>query len=175
MSLPHIVVVEDEPAIRRGVVDALRVIGYPVFEAADGDSGLEAAPPPRRRVGAARPIAAAARTASTCLAELRKARQNLPVIILTARGSEEDRVRGLKMGRTIMSSSRFRPANCSRASRQCCGGPPRDRYPSPAPGSGGRGSTSSGAKSTGRAGPAANCPKLKRRSWHTFWPTVTGP
>src|SRR5205807_9333037 len=32
------------------------------------------------------------------LAELRKVRPNLPVIILTARGSEEDRVRGLKMG-----------------------------------------------------------------------------
>ena len=32
------------------------------------------------------------------LAELRKFRPGLPVIILTARGSEEDRVRGLKMG-----------------------------------------------------------------------------
>ncbi|MBV9123802.1 MAG: response regulator transcription factor, partial [Planctomycetes bacterium] len=32
------------------------------------------------------------------LADLRKVRPTLPVIILTARGSEEDRVRGLKMG-----------------------------------------------------------------------------
>ena len=32
------------------------------------------------------------------MAELRKTRPNLPVIILTARGSEDDRVRGLKMG-----------------------------------------------------------------------------
>ena len=43
MSLPHIVVVEDEPAIRRGVTDALRISGYTVSEAADGDAGLEAA------------------------------------------------------------------------------------------------------------------------------------
>jgi DNA-binding response OmpR family regulator len=32
------------------------------------------------------------------LAELRKVRPTLPVIILTARGGEEDRVRGLRMG-----------------------------------------------------------------------------
>jgi DNA-binding response OmpR family regulator len=32
------------------------------------------------------------------LAEVRKVRPTLPVIILTARGTEEDRVRGLKMG-----------------------------------------------------------------------------
>ena len=49
MSLPHIVVVEDEPAIRRGVTDALRISGYTVTEAADGDVGLNAAL--RRDVG----------------------------------------------------------------------------------------------------------------------------
>jgi DNA-binding response OmpR family regulator len=32
------------------------------------------------------------------LAELRRARPTLPVIVLTARGAEEDRVRGLRMG-----------------------------------------------------------------------------
>jgi DNA-binding response OmpR family regulator len=97
MSLPHIVVVEDEPAIRRGVVDALRVIGYPVSEAADGDTGLEAAL--RRDVGLVLlDLLLPKRDGLDVLGELRKARPNLPVIILTARGSEEDRVRGLKMG-----------------------------------------------------------------------------
>src|SRR5215207_9456055 len=97
MSLPHIVVVEDEPAIRRGVVDALRVVGYPVSEAADGDAGLEAAL--RRDVGLVLlDLLLPRRDGLNVLAELRKARPGLPVIILTARGSEEDRVRGLKMG-----------------------------------------------------------------------------
>jgi DNA-binding response OmpR family regulator len=97
MSLPHVVVVEDEPAIRRGVVDALRVVGYPVSEAADGDAGLEAAL--RRDVGLVLlDLLLPRRDGLDVLAELRKARPNLSVIILTARGSEEDRVRGLKMG-----------------------------------------------------------------------------
>src|SRR2546423_601432 len=97
MSLPHIVVVEDEPAIRRGVTDALRVVGYQVTEAADGDAGLEAAL--RRDVGLVLlDLLLPRRDGLDVLAELRKARPGLPVVVLTARGSEDDRVRGLKMG-----------------------------------------------------------------------------
>src|SRR2546423_15330465 len=97
MSLPHIVVVEDEPAIRRGVTDALRVIGYGVTEAADGDAGLAAAL--RRDVGLVLlDLLLPKRDGLDVLAELRKVRPALPVIVLTARGSEDDRVRGLRMG-----------------------------------------------------------------------------
>jgi DNA-binding response OmpR family regulator len=97
MSLPHVVVVEDEPAIRRGVVDALRISGYTVSEAADGDVGLDAAL--RRDAGLVLlDLLLPKRDGLEVLAELRKTRPNLPVIILTARGSEDDRVRGLKMG-----------------------------------------------------------------------------
>src|SRR5581483_7894487 len=97
MSLPHIVVVEDEPAIRRGVTDALRISGYTVSEAADGDAGLEAAL--RRDVGLVLlDLLLPRRDGLDVLTELRKSRPSLPVIILTARGSEDDRVRGLKMG-----------------------------------------------------------------------------
>ena len=40
MPKARIVVVEDEPAIRRGVSDALRLSGYEVTEAADGAVGF---------------------------------------------------------------------------------------------------------------------------------------
>src|SRR5262249_45175830 len=97
MTTPRIVVIEDEQAIRRGVVDALRASGYDVAEAADGVRGQEAG----IRPGVAlvlRDLTLPRRSGLDVLAELRKLRPGLPVIILTARGSEDDRVRGLKLG-----------------------------------------------------------------------------
>lgn len=97
MAQARIVVVEDEQAIRRGVVDALRLSGYDVEEAADGAKGLETAV----RLGVdlvLLDLLLPKRDGLDVLAELRKIRPTLPVIVLTARGSEEDRVRGLKMG-----------------------------------------------------------------------------
>ncbi|MBX9579911.1 MAG: response regulator transcription factor [Gemmataceae bacterium] len=97
MPKARIVVVEDEPAIRRGVSDALRLSGYDVTEAADGSVGL--------REGAAAGVDLVLldlllpkRDGLDVLTELRKTCPTRPVIILTARGSEDDRVKGLKMG-----------------------------------------------------------------------------
>ena len=97
MSAARVVVIEDEPAIRRGVVDALRATGYEVAEAADGARGAEEAL--RRSVDLVLlDLLLPKRDGLDVLAEIRKVRPTLPVIILTARGTEEDRVRGLKMG-----------------------------------------------------------------------------
>ena len=93
----RVVVIEDEPAIRRGVVDALRATGYDVAEAADGQQGADQAL--RRGVDLVLlDLLLPKRDGLDVLAEVRKVRPTLPVIILTARGTEEDRVRGLKMG-----------------------------------------------------------------------------
>src|SRR3989454_9028386 len=97
MATARVVVVEDEPAIRRGVADALKASAYQVVEAADGDRGLEES----LRLGVdlvLLDLLLPRRDGLEVLAELRKVRPTLPIIILTARGSEEDRVRGLKMG-----------------------------------------------------------------------------
>ena len=97
MPKARIVVVEDEPAIRRGVSDALRLSGYDVTEAPDGAAGL-------REAGAAGvdlvllDIMLPKRDGLDVLSELRRTNPTRPVILLTARGSEDDRVRGLKMG-----------------------------------------------------------------------------
>jgi DNA-binding response OmpR family regulator len=97
MHPSRIVVIEDEPAIRRGVSDLLRASGYEVREAADGERGLEEAVV--TNVGLVLlDLLLPGRSGLDVLAELRQVRSALPVIILTARGSEEDRVRGLKMG-----------------------------------------------------------------------------
>ena len=51
----------------------------------------------------------------------------MPVIMLTARGEEADRVIGLELGPTTTSPSRSARASCSRASTPCCGGQGRGR------------------------------------------------
>jgi DNA-binding response OmpR family regulator len=68
-----------------------------VTEAADGEKGLEESV----RLGVdlvLLDLLLPRRDGLDVLADLRKVRPTLPVIILTARGTEEDRVRGLKMG-----------------------------------------------------------------------------
>ena len=97
MSAARIVVIEDEPAIRRGVADVLRASGYDVAEAGDGARGQEEAV--RSGVDLVLlDLLLPKKGGLEVLAEVRKARPALPVIILTARGSEDDRVRGLQMG-----------------------------------------------------------------------------
>jgi DNA-binding response OmpR family regulator len=93
----RIVVVEDEAPIRRGIVDMLEVAGYEPLEAADGEVGLDES----RRVGVdlvLLDLRLPKMDGLKVLAELRKTHSSLPVIILTARGSEQDRVRGLQDG-----------------------------------------------------------------------------
>lgn len=92
-----IVVVEDEEAIRRGIVDILSVAGYAPVEASDGEAGLREA----RRADVdlvLLDLLLPKKDGLDVLAELRVTHPSLPVIILTARGSEEDRVRGLRCG-----------------------------------------------------------------------------
>jgi DNA-binding response OmpR family regulator len=43
MPLANVLVVEDDTAIRRGLIDALTFAGYAVREAPDGRAGLDAA------------------------------------------------------------------------------------------------------------------------------------
>ncbi len=89
--------VEDEAPIRRGIVDMLTVAGYEPIEAADGKIGLDES----RRVGVdlvLLDLRLPKMDGTKVLAELRTTHASLPVIILTARGSEQDRVSGLQGG-----------------------------------------------------------------------------
>jgi DNA-binding response OmpR family regulator len=97
MQPARIVVIEDEQPIRRGISDALRASGYEVAEAADGVFGQTEA----MRAGVdlvLLDLLLPRRDGLQVLANVRRLRAMLPIIILTARGTEDDRVRGLKMG-----------------------------------------------------------------------------
>ncbi|MHC4778646.1 MAG: response regulator transcription factor [Planctomycetota bacterium] len=92
-----ILVVEDEEAIRRGVVDTLGFEGYEVEEAADGEEGMARAVAPGLDM-ILLDLMLPKRDGWEILSEVRKSRPKLPIIILTAKGAEDDRVRGLKGG-----------------------------------------------------------------------------
>ncbi|NOX59484.1 MAG: response regulator transcription factor [Planctomycetes bacterium] len=97
MKERRIAVIEDEAAIRRGICDMLKVGGYAPVEAADGEMGVAAA----RHDGVILvllDLMLPKMDGMQVLEEIRKSHPMLPVIILTARGSENDRVLGLKRG-----------------------------------------------------------------------------
>ena len=97
MARPCVLTVEDDPAIRRGIVDALRFAGYDVLEAADGESGFAMASA-RQFDLLLLDLVLPKRDGLAILAEVRRLRPTMPVIVLTARGDEDDRVRGLRDG-----------------------------------------------------------------------------
>lgn len=93
----QILTIEDDPAIRRGIVDALRYAGYATIEAADGLRGMEEATG-RQCDLLLLDLVLPGRDGLEILREVRRLRPTMPVIILTARGEEADRVRGLHDG-----------------------------------------------------------------------------
>lgn len=93
----QILVVEDDAAIRRAVSDALRFSGYAVIEAVDGKAGLEAARS-RQYDLLLLDLVLPGHDGFEILAEVRRLRPVMPVILLTARGDEADRIRGLRGG-----------------------------------------------------------------------------
>ncbi len=97
MTRQCILTIEDDPAIRRGVVDALRFAGYDTLEAGDGESGLEMAL--RREFDLLLlDLVLPKHDGFDILKEVRRLRPTLPIIILTARGEETNRVNGLRDG-----------------------------------------------------------------------------
>jgi DNA-binding response OmpR family regulator len=97
MQRPQILTVEDDAAIRRGIVDALRYAGYNPFEATTGDEGLEMATS-RGYDLLLLDVVLPGRSGLEILRAVRSIRPTQPVILLTARGAEDDRVAGLRLG-----------------------------------------------------------------------------
>ena len=93
----RILVVEDDGAIRAGVCDALRLVGHTPLEAADGEAGLRVALENEVDL-VLLDVVMPKQDGIWVLAHIRRERPTLPVIMLTARGTEADRVRGLSTG-----------------------------------------------------------------------------
>lgn len=92
-----ILVVEDDPAISKGLEKNLRFEDYSVFVAPDGERGLELAidkAPDLILLDVMLPKM----NGFELLRELRRREIDIPVILLTAKGEEMDKVRGLDLG-----------------------------------------------------------------------------
>jgi DNA-binding response OmpR family regulator len=93
----RILLVEDDPGMARGLRYNLEAEGYDVEIAADGEQGLKAA-----RAGGfdllLLDIMLPRRSGFEILKRLRADGNETPVIVLTARGAEVDKIAGLKLG-----------------------------------------------------------------------------
>jgi DNA-binding response OmpR family regulator len=102
-----ILVVDDEPTIREVVVRYLEREGYRTLEASDGDEArrlLEADPPNLVVLDLMLPG-----TDGLALCRWLRARSAVPVIMLTARGDEADRIIGLELGADDYVTKPFSP------------------------------------------------------------------
>jgi DNA-binding response OmpR family regulator len=97
MNGTRILIVEDEPALLRGLKDTFADQGFEVLTAQDGQSGLDAAvtrPPDLVLLDIMLPKV---NGYEVCRA-IRARGLQMPILMLTARGQEEDIVLGLNLG-----------------------------------------------------------------------------
>lgn len=90
-------VVEDEASLREGIVDLLTGDGHAVTAAGDGVAGVEAGLREAFDVVVLDLMLPRLDGMEVCR-RLRAARPGTPILMLTARGSEDDKVRGLMEG-----------------------------------------------------------------------------
>jgi two-component system alkaline phosphatase synthesis response regulator PhoP len=93
---PLVLVVEDDPSIAMGLEMNLTAEGYDVGLAADGEEGLRLA-----RIGAdllVLDVMLPKLNGFEIVRTLRKEGNSLPIIMLSARGAEMDKVMGLELG-----------------------------------------------------------------------------
>jgi CheY-like chemotaxis protein len=125
-----ILIVEDEPDMVLGLKDNFEFEGYEVLTAADGQSGLERArqgKPDLVILDIMLPKLSGLEVCKTLRGEGFEA----PIIMLTARGQEIDKVVGSSWGRTTTSRSRSPSASCWPGCARSCGAPTAARSGSP--------------------------------------------
>jgi DNA-binding response OmpR family regulator len=98
MAGPCILVVEDDAAVRDGLVDALNLAGYDVIAEENGKTAIDRVRATTDLDLVLLDIMLPGCDGFTVLGEIRETDPSLPVILVTARGAASDRVRGLTDG-----------------------------------------------------------------------------
>ena len=108
---PLVLVVDDEPIVAEVVGRYLRRDGFAVVSASTGPEGLAAAlDQHRRRRRSSSTSCCPAWTAWKCAAGCARSHVTAPIILLTARGQEADRIGGLGIGADDYVVKPFSPA-----------------------------------------------------------------
>lgn len=92
-----VLIIEDDPAMLRGLKDSFARAGYEVRIADDGEKGLEAAVNTSPDLVVLDIMLPGVNGYEICR-QVRAAQLNMPVIMLTAKGQEEDIILGLNLG-----------------------------------------------------------------------------
>jgi two-component system, OmpR family, alkaline phosphatase synthesis response regulator PhoP len=92
-----VLIVEDDTALREGLAMNLRSEGYTVLTAADGETGMRMAFDSRPDL-IVLDITLPSWTGLDIIEELRKRGEAVPVLVLSARNTTRDKVRGLNTG-----------------------------------------------------------------------------
>lgn len=97
MSTHRILIIEDEPDMRRGVEHNLQFEGYQVLTAADGPTGLQKAQEEHPDLILLDLMLPGMDGMEVCR-KLQQKKIHIPIIMLTARSQERDKVMGLELG-----------------------------------------------------------------------------
>lgn len=92
-----VLIIEDDPAMLRGLKDNFQARGYLVETAQDGQAGLDAALNSAPDLIVLDIMLPKLNGYEVCR-EIRRHELNMPILMLTAKGEEEDIVRGLDLG-----------------------------------------------------------------------------
>jgi len=132
-KIDHVLIVDDDRAIRELIADYLEKNGMRVSLAANGRemrNVLDDGAPDLIVLDLMLP----GEDGLTLCRDLRAGKfRTVPVLMLTARGEETDRIIGLEMAPTTTSPSRSTRANCWPASTPCCAAARRRKPPAPRP------------------------------------------
>ncbi len=97
MAHETVLIIEDDSTLLRGLKDNFEFSGYQVKTASDGQAGLEAALTCKPNLILLDIMLPTLNGYEICR-EVREQKLNMPIIMLTAKGQEEDIVRGLNLG-----------------------------------------------------------------------------
>ncbi len=97
MSNESVLIIEDDSTLLRGLQDNFELRGYRVQTATDGETGLEAALSGEPDLVILDIMLPKLNGFEICR-QIRESELDMPIIMLTAKGQEEDIVRGLNLG-----------------------------------------------------------------------------